>query len=141
MLSTVKPDDELIAKYARSYKDIKTNFLLQTDGIERSILMYILTCNLFNNHPVTADPLYWPFQYIEDKGDEQRLFSPDYFTEKALTLIQKSTARETLGLTFKDVMEMDYGMYQYLEKLLQDLEEVRKKALEDLENNTREKDG
>lgn len=139
MLSAVKPDDELIAKYAKSYKDIKANFLMQTDGIERSILMYILTCNLFNMHPAAADPLYWPFQYIEDKGDDKRVFSPDYFTEKALTLIQKNTARETLGLTFKDVMEMDYGMYQYLEKLLQDLEEARQKALEDLDNKAKGK--
>ena len=139
MLSAVKPDDELIAKYARSYKDIKANFLMRAEGVEKSIVMYILTCNLFNQHPVTADPMYWPFQYIEDKGDDKRLFSPDYFTEKALTLIQKNTARETLGLTFKDVMEMDYGMYQYLEKLLQDLEEARQKALEELDNKVKEK--
>lgn len=115
---------------------------MHADGLERSVVMYMLTCNIFNLRSVKADPLFWPFQYVDNKEDEQLVYTPDYFTEKALTLVQKSTARELLGLTFKDVLEMDYGMYQYLEKLLDELEEARQKTLKELDKKVSgDKDG
>lgn len=136
MLSAVKPDDGLIEKYKDSFRDIKYNYLMKTDGIERNVLLYIITCNLFNIRPVAGDPMYWPFQYV--KESRQTVYTPDYFTEKALSLVQNATVREQLGLSFKDVLTMDYGTFMYIEDLVKELEEARYKEEKNLQNNLKQ---
>jgi len=92
---------------------------------------------------------FWPFQYEEPaEGEspeekekrESTIYSPDYFTDKAIAFSQRVTVRETFQLSLKDVMGMDYGTLLHLEKVIDDIEEARARETERLEKEAKEKE-
>lgn len=97
----------------------------------------IVTSNIYKKRPVAGDDDFWPFQYFEEEDiNVEDSNSPDFFTQKALSLAQKTTAREVFGLTLKDIMGMDYGFYLYLEKIIEDAERLRQQQLDKLQNKS-----
>ena len=106
----------------------------------------MVTCNMFRRRPVASDESFWPFQYIEAENsgdiegvvtDEDDSYTADFFTQRALEFVRSTTVRETFGLTLKDVLGMDYGMFLYLERLVRKLDKARQDQLDalDKENN------
>lgn len=110
----------------------------KSSGITRQLALRIVTEQVLQIRPSSGDAKYWLFQYIDpadtvirdDKGEE--IFSPDFFTLKAISLAQKVVVRETLGLSLKDILEMDYGTYLHLERIVDGLEQRREEALKAL---------
>lgn len=103
----------------------------------------MITCNMFSKRPVASDDLFWPFQYVETDIDgaaveEDEVYTEDFFTQRALEFVQSTTVRETFGLTLKDVLDMDYGMFLYLERLVKKMDDARKAQLDALDSGTKD---
>ena len=99
----------------------------------------MITCNLFMRKPRVCNEDFWPFQYIENElmtDEESDDYTADFFTQRALEFVQSTTVRETFGLSLKDVLGMDYGMFLYLERLVKKMDKIRKDQLDQLEDNT-----
>ena len=98
----------------------------------------MITCNIFKIRPKISDNNFWPFEYVDDVNDngaDDSGYTEDFFTQRAISFCKSTTVRETFGLTFKDVMGMDYGMLLYLEKIANKLDEVRIHKLDEMDND------
>lgn len=129
----------MIEEYCASFKKIKNDFLIRTEGIHRNLLLYMITCNIFKIRPKAGDENFWPFQYFDRSdqasGEEEPDYTADFFTERAISFCKSTTVRETFGLTLKDVMGMDYGTLLYLEKIANKIDEARARQMDELDNN------
>lgn len=129
----------MIEEYCTSFKTIKNDFLIKTEGIHRNLLLYMITCNIFKVRPKTGDANFWPFQYFdkseEPSGEDDPDYTEDFFTQRAISLCKSTTARETFGLTLKDIMGMDYGTLLYIEKIANEIDAARVRQMDEIDNN------
>lgn len=100
----------------------------------------MITCNIFKIRPKVSDNNFWPFEYVDtldEHIDGESDYTEDFFTQRAISFCKSTTVRETFGLTFKDVMGMDYGTLLYLEKIANKLDEVRVHKLDEMDSDIR----
>lgn len=107
-------------------------------GVEKAIALELITSNIYKRRPVAGSDEFWLYEYLEDADvNIEDSESPDFFTQRAISLVQKTTAREVFGLTLKDIMGMDYGFFLYLERLIEEAERVRAQKLEEIEQSSK----
>lgn len=127
MLSSIRVSGDTLKEYITKYP-LFLESLEDVEGICRSFAMMVFEEAVFNKDKIASDRS--PYRYIIYKGADRY---KNFYRDEVFNLLEREETKELYGLTYSDLMSMDYYTFSVIKQKVYSAQKITKAHLRDVE--------